>query len=179
VTAFRRFAVMIVGLALAVTGGATVWLTTADAASPSSAPVPPTSQPTGSNITIHSAVDHNFCVEDQPAPSVPASEASMALCAAISSQQWTFADAAPGYVVLIGGSQGECLDFGTKVATYVSVLPCTFKGAERFYYDNNSGLIESTSGKECLQTTAAAQDAELMIEKCDATVKTQIWSLGH
>jgi hypothetical protein len=178
-TRFRRLAILLVGLIFAMAGVATTWLVAASAATPSVALAPPSPQPNGVNFTIHSHLDPNFCVQDVPAPSVPASEASMTQCEPLDNQHWTFADAADGSVVLIGGSQGECLDFAAKAPSYVSLVPCTFKNPESFYYDGTTGLIESTSGKLCLQTTAAAQNAEILIEKCNAAVPLQIWTIGH
>jgi hypothetical protein len=123
-------------------------------------------------------VETNCCVVDRPAPSQPASEASMAQCGPVDDQHWTFARSADGSVVLIGGTQGECLDFSAKAPSPVSVVPCTFKSAEHFFY-TPAGLIESTSGKKCLQTAAAALNASLSIVKCNAAVSLQIWVIGH
>ena len=58
----------------------------------------------------------------------------MSQCVQRDNQHWTFANATDGSVVVIGGN-GDCLDFGPgKLPTPVSVTPCTFKSAERFYY---------------------------------------------
>jgi hypothetical protein len=170
----RRLAAVIIGTVLAMTAG-TVWLATGGA---DAAQTPPGPQPNGVNFTIHSHVDTNFCVVDRPPQSQPASEASMAQCGPVDDQHWTFARAADGSVVIIGGSEGECLDFAAKAPSAVSIVPCTFKSAEHFFY-SPAGLIESTSGKKCLQTAAAALNASLSIVKCNAAVALQIWVLGH
>jgi hypothetical protein len=177
-TSFRRLAIPIAGLILAVGGGATAWLTGAGAAAvPAIRPAPPGAQPNGVNFTIHSSVDPNFCVEDTPAPQDPASETILSQCVIRDNQHWTFADAADGSVVIIGGN-GNCLDFTAKVVSPVSVTPCTFKGGERFFY-SPIGQIESTSGKKCLQPAQATQDATMSIVKCESGVPGQIWQLGH
>ncbi len=64
------------------------------------------------------------------------------------------------------------------MSSLVSVVPCTFKGAEHFFY-TPTGQIESTSGKKCLYTAAAALDAAVYLAKCDSSVKLQIWVIGH
>ncbi len=177
-TPIRRLAVLGVGLTLALAGGATAWLTTAQAAAPAITPTPPGVQPAGVNFTIRTNVDRNFCMSAQPVPSVPASEASMAQCAPNDDQHWTLAATAQGYIVIISG-RGQCLDFAAKAPALVSVVPCSFKGAEHFYYDDTSGLVESVSGKKCLSASAAALNAELSIVKCDVSEPLQIWYLGH
>jgi hypothetical protein len=177
-TPFRRLAVLVVALALALAGGATVWLSEAGAAAPSAKATPPGPQPNGVNFTIHPQVDQNFCVENSSVPQNPASDAVMSQCAPRDSQHWTFGAAADGSVVIIGGSEGQCLDFSAKVDSLVSVVPCTFKSAEHFFY-TPTGQIESTSGKKCLQTAGAALDAAMYLDKCDSSVKLQIWILGH
>jgi hypothetical protein len=76
-------------------------------------------------------VDQNFCLEDSVAPDNPASEASISQCADRDNQHWTFAHAADGSIVIIGGSAGDCLDFSGKKS--VSMNPCTFGPAEHFF----------------------------------------------
>jgi Ricin-type beta-trefoil lectin domain len=176
---YRRLVISLAALTLIAGGSATAWLTRAGAAvAPSAKPAPPGVQPNGVNFAIHSHVDPNFCVEGTPAPQEPASGARMAQCAQIDTQHWTFAHAADGSVVIIGGSVANCLDFSAKAPSPVSVTPCTFKGAERFFYAP-TGLIESTSGKKCLEPAAAALNATISIVKCNANVAAQIWVIGH
>jgi hypothetical protein len=177
-TSIRRSVVPLVALSLALVGGATTWLTEAGAAAPSAKPAPPGVQPNGVNFTLHSDGDVNFCLEDTPSTSNPASETIASQCAARDNQHWTFADATDGSVVIIGGTAGRCLDFTGAVPSPVSMKPCTFKGTEHFFY-SESGQIESTSGKKCLQTAAAAQNAQVSFVKCNSTVKLQIWIIGH
>jgi hypothetical protein len=138
---------------------------------------PPGIQPNGINFTIHTIVDPDYCLEDTPAPANPASEAIMSECAARDNQHWTFANASDGSVVIISGD-GDCLDFTGKIPSPVSVTPCDFKATERFYYSPD-GLIESTSGKKCLEQAQAAQDASISFVKCDPTNQDQVWQLGH
>jgi hypothetical protein len=177
-TFFRRLALLLAVLTMTLGGVATAWLTGAGANTvPAVKQVPPGTQPNGVNFTIHTSLDPTFCVDDTPAPQNPASEASMSTCVTRDDQHWTFADAADGSVVIVGGN-GNCLDFTGKVGSPVSVTPCTFKGTERFYY-SPSGQIESTSGKKCLEPTQAAQTATINFVKCDANVAAQIWQLGH
>jgi len=180
VTSFRRMAVLFAVLTVALGGGATAWLTGAGATTiPAAKATPPGTQPNGVNFTIHTILDPNFCLEDTPSPALPASEAIASQCAARDNQHWTFANASDGSVVIIGGN-GDCLDFGPgKLPVPVSVTPCTFSGSERFYYSPD-GLIESTSGKKCLEPEQAAQNASIYIVKCDATTnQDQVWQLGH
>ena len=145
----------------------------ADAAGPQNAA---RLEPNGVNFTIHSEVDQNFCLEDSPAPDNPASEASISQCAVRDNQHWTFANAADGSVVIIGGSAGDCLDFSAKKS--VSMIPCTFGTAERFFY-SKTGQIESTSKTKCLQAAAASQNASTSIVKCRKGVALQVWMLSH
>jgi hypothetical protein len=178
-TSLRRSALLFAVVTPAVGGGATAWLPGAGASTvPTAKSAPPGAQPNGVNFTIHTALDPNFCVEDTPSVGNPASEATMSQCIVRDNQHWTFANADDGSVVIIGGN-GDCLTFGAaKLPNYVSVLPCTFKGSERFYY-TPVGQIESTSGKKCLQPAQAAQNASIDIVKCDATNRDQVWQLGH
>jgi hypothetical protein len=176
---FRRLVLALLVVALAVGGGATAWLTGAGAATASSTNVsPPGTQPHGVNFSIHSEVDVNYCLEDIPAPAVPASQASMSQCAARNGQRWTFADPANGSIVLIGGNFGNCLDASANVSSPISDKPCSFKAGEQFYY-SSIGQIESTSGKKCLQAAQSTQDATVFIAKCSPTVPLQIWQLSH
>jgi hypothetical protein len=177
-TSFRRLAVPLVGLTIALAGGATAWLTGAGAAVPSTKPTPPGPQPNGIDFTLHTKGDTNFCLEDTPAPQNPVSETSVSQCAVRNGQEWTFADAADGSVVIIGGNTGKCLDFTPNVSSLASMSPCTFRGAEHFFY-STTGQIESTSGKKCLQTAGAAQNAQVSIAKCQTGTNLQIWVLGH
>ncbi len=102
----------------------------------------------------------------------------MSMCAIRNGQRWTFADAADGSIVIIGGNTGNCLDLTAVVSSWVSMAPCTFKSGEHFYF-SAAGQIESTSGKKCLQQTQATQDAQVFIAKCQAGVKLQLWEVGH
>jgi hypothetical protein len=174
VKSFRRLALALIGLSLPVAGAATAWLTGADAAVPATK----VNQPHGVNFTLHASVDPNFCLEDIPAPALPASEASMSQCINRDGQHWTFADAADGSIVIIGGNTGNCLDFTAKVSSPVSMKPCTFSANERFLY-NAKGQIELASGTKCLQPAQAEQDSIVSIEKCQKGVALQIWMLGH
>jgi hypothetical protein len=174
----RRLAITLAASMIALAGGATAWLTADAGAHPSAASTPPGNQPNGVNIVIHASADTNFCLEDSPAPTNPASEASISQCAVRDNQAWTFADAADGSVVIIGGARGNCLDFTGKVTSFVSMTPCTFQKAEHFFF-TPSGQIESTSGKKCLQAAAATQDASVSIVKCQAGVANQVWTLTH
>ena len=179
-TTFRRSALLVAVLTVALGGGATAWLTGAGAATvPAVKATPPGFQPNGVNFSIRTVLDTNFCVEDTPSAANPTTGAILSQCAARDNQHWTFANASDGSVVIISGS-GDCLDFGPgKLPVPVSVTPCTFNGSERFYYSPD-GLIESTSGKKCLEPNAAAQNASLYIVKCDATTNNdQIWQLSH
>jgi hypothetical protein len=177
-TSFRRLALLVAIVTLALGGGTTAWLIGAGADTvPAVKQAPPGTQPNGVNFTIHTVIDPNFCVEDTPSVAVPASEATMSECAARDNQHWTFAHADYGSVVIIGGN-GDCLDFTGKPVSYVSVTPCDFRANERFYYSPD-GLIESTSAKKCLGAAQAAQNATIAIVKCDATKSNQIWQLGH
>lgn len=171
---FRRLALALLGLSLPVAGGATAWLTGAGAAVASTK----LDQPHGADLTIHASVDPNFCLEDAPAPAVPSSQASMSECAADTGQRWTFANAADGSVVIIGGSTGNCLDFTGKVQSSVSMKPCTFSSNERFLY-NRKGQIELASGTKCLEPVQANQDSPVSIDQCQKGVALQIWTLGR
>ena len=171
---FRRLAIALIGLSLPAAGGAMVWLWGLDEAGASTTNV----QPHGVNFTIHSDVDTNFCLEDIPAPADPASEASMSQCIDRDGQHWTFANAADGSLVIIGGNTGNCLDFTAKVSSPVSMKPCTFNAGERFHY-TRKGQIELASGTKCLEAAQAEQDAIVSIATCQKGVALQIWVLGH
>jgi hypothetical protein len=93
------------------------------------------------------------------------------------SQQWMFADDAGGPVVIIGNT-GQCLGLPAKVGSFVSVTRCTFKGTEEFFV-TPAGQIESTNGKKCLEATKAKQDASVLTDTCQTSVKDQIWVLAH
>ena len=135
----------------------------------SAAHAQPSLQPNGVDFSIHSQVDPNFCMEDVPAPDNPASEASMSQCAVRDGQHWTFAHAADGSVVVIGGNTGNCLDFSGKVGSFVSMAPCTFGAAEHFSY-TKKGRIESTTGKKCLQ---AARPPKM--PRCSSPSAKTVW----
>ena len=102
----------------------------------------------------------------------------MSQCAFDSEEEWTFAHADGGSVVLIGENTGRCLDFSAKAPAFVTMANCTFSVDEHFYF-TSAGQIESTSGKKCLQAAQAAQDASLEIVKCDSSMALQFWKLGH
>jgi hypothetical protein len=174
VKSFRRLVISLVSLSLPAAGGAMAWISGAHEAAASTTNV----QPHGVNFTIHSDVDPNFCLEDIPAPADPASEASMSQCIDRDGQHWTFADAADGSLVIIGGNTGNCLDFTAKVSSPVSMKPCTFNADERFHY-TRKGQIELASGTKCLQASQAEQDAIVFIAPCQKGVALQIWMLGH
>ena len=176
---FRRLVLLLTVLIVTLVGCATVWLSRAGANSVAAVKqAPPGAQPNGVSFTIHSAVDPNFCLENTASVANPASEATMSQCIVRDNQHWTFANAVDGSVVVVG-SNGDCLTFGPgKLPTPMSVTPCTFKSAERFYY-SSAGQIESTSGMKCLQPAQAAQNASVFIGKCDPTDRYQIWQLGH
>ena len=93
------------------------------------------------------------------------------------SQQWMFADDADGSVVIIGNT-GQCLGLPAKVGSFVSVTPCTFRGVEKFFV-TPAGQIESTNGKKCLEATQAQQDASVLTDTCQSSVKDQFWRLAH
>ncbi len=167
----RRAAATAAGLAMMAGLG----VTGAAGAGASGTQVSPRVQPNGVNFTIHTEGDQNFCLEDSVAPDDPASEASISQCAARDNQHWTFAHAADGSLVIIGGSAGDCLDFSGK--KNVSMNPCTFGPTERFLY-SKSGQIENTAKTKCLEAAAATQDASVAAVKC-ADVAAQVWPLSH
>jgi hypothetical protein len=175
---FRKLTVGLVGLSLALAGGATAALTGADAAVASTTQVQPRTEPNGVNFVLHSIVDPNFCMEDTPAPDNPASGASMSQCAVRNGQEWTFAHAADGSVVIIGGNTGSCLDFSAALHAPVSMRPCTFGAAEHLSY-TTKGQIKSASGTKCLQAAAATQNAALFIDTCKKHVPLQVFQLSH
>jgi hypothetical protein len=173
---FRRLAVGLAALSLVSAGIiATPWLIAANGAAAATQSAPAIA-PNGVNFVIHSEVDQNYCLEDTPAPDNPASEASLSQCAVRDDQEWTFANAADGSLVIIGGTAGNCLDFSVK--KNVSMTPCTFGTAEHFLY-SNTGQIESTSKTKCLQAAAATQNAQTSVVKCQKGVELQIWKLSH
>jgi hypothetical protein len=175
---FRPLAVGWVSLSIALAGSALALSTEPQAGAAAATRAHPNLQPKGVDFSIHSQVDPNFCMEDVPAADNPASEASMSQCAARDGQHWTFAHAADGSVVVIGGNTGNCLDFSGKVGSFVAMTPCTFGAAEHFSYTKR-GRIESTTGKKCLQAAAATQNAQMFIAKCQNSVALQVWMLSH
>jgi hypothetical protein len=174
----HRLAIGFVGLCLALTGGVTASLSGIDAAVAASTVNARGLQPNGTGFVLHSDSDQNFCLDDVPSPDNPASEASVSQCAVRSDQDWTFAAAADGSVVIVGGADGKCLDFSAKVSSPVSMTPCTFGTVEHFFY-STKGQIESTSGKKCLQATVAAQNAQVFIKSCKKDVPLQVWVLSR
>ena len=168
----RRLAMATAGIAMVV---ASLGLIGANGAGAANTQVSPRIQPNGVNFTIHSEVDQNFCLEDSVAPDNPASEASISQCAVRDNQRWTFAHAADGSLVIIGGSAGDCLDFSGK--KNVSMNPCTFGPTEHFFY-NKTGQIENSAKTKCLEAAAASQGASTIVVKCE-DVALQIWPLGH
>ena len=117
----RSLAVGWVGVSIALAGSVVTLVTEGRAGGASAAHAQPSLQPNGVDFSIHSQVDPNFCMEDVPAPDNPASEASMSQCAVRDGRHWTFARAADGSVVVIGGNTGNCLDFSGKVGSFVSM----------------------------------------------------------
>jgi hypothetical protein len=174
----RPLAVGLVGLSLALGGSAAALLTQAEAGGASTAHAQTRLQPNGVDFGLHTELDPNFCLEDIPAPENPASEASVSQCAVRDGQHWTFANAADGSVVIIGGNTGNCLDFSGKVGSFVSMTPCTFGASEHFSF-NKKGQIESASGRKCLQASQATQDAQVVFATCQKGVALQIWTLSH
>lgn len=176
-TSIRRLTVLLVALTFLLAGGASAWLTRAGAAVPVTKITPPGEQPNESQIIIKSQVDPNFCLANTPAPANPASETSVSQCANQPVQQWMFADASDGSVVIIGNT-GQCLGLPSKVGTPVTVTPCSFKGDERLFF-TPTGQIETTSGKKCLEAAQAEQDSLVFVDTCQSNVKTQFWKLAH
>jgi hypothetical protein len=175
---FRRLALGLVGSSLALAGGATAWMAGAEAATAATTHVQPRLPPNGVGFSIHSEVDTNFYAQDTPAPGNPASEASMSQCPARNGQDWTFAHAADGSVLIIGGNTGNCLDFSAAVHASASMTPRTSSAAEHFSY-SPEGQIKSTTGNKCLPPEAATQGGELFIAKCNKTVALQVFMLTH
>jgi hypothetical protein len=175
---FRTLALGLLGLSVALGAGATTGLAGADAAFASTTRIQPHLQPNGVGFSMHSVVDPNFCVEDTPAPGNPASEAEMSQCAARDNQHWTFAHAADGSVVIIGGTAGNCLSFSATVHAPVSMTPCTFGPSEHFTY-SPKGQIKSTSGAQCLEAQAATQGGEMFSAKCKKNFALQVFMLSH
>jgi hypothetical protein len=101
----------------------------------------------------------------------------MSICAANDSQHWTAAQSVDGSQVLVDGN-GQCLDFTKKTGGSVELRTCTFKGPEHFLY-SETGQIQSTNRKMCLQAAQAAQNAYVFIAKCKSGIPLQIWSIGH
>ena len=102
----------------------------------------------------------------------------MSQCAARDNQRWTFAHAADGSVVIIGGTAGNCLSFSATVHLPVSMTPCTFGPAEHFTY-TTKGQIKSTSRTQCLEAEAATQGGEMFSAKCKKAVALQVFQLTH
>ena len=62
-------------------------------------------QPHGTDFSIRSAGDPNFCVTEVETTGQPSS-AQMSECATQDAQHWTFVQDADGSVVVVGGSDG-------------------------------------------------------------------------
>jgi hypothetical protein len=172
-----------VGVTLALAGGL-VWSTAGAGAAvhalrtaPAQKPVR-TPQPYGVNFTIHPLSDPNFCVSDEPSAGSQPTPASIAQCAPVDSQDWTFAQTKAKPFVAVDGN-GQCLDFGNGVNGLLKLTPCTFGNPEHFLYNNDNGQFESTNGKLCLQAQVTAQNAAVFIRKCQSGVALQQWQLGH
>jgi hypothetical protein len=80
--------------------------------------------------------------------------------------------------VVIIGNTGQCLGLPARVGSFVSVTPCTFRGVEKFFV-TPAGQIELTNGKKCLEATQAQQDASVLTDTCQSSVKDQFWRLAH
>jgi hypothetical protein len=177
-----RLRLVPLGVLLTLVGGLARWTSEAGAAihaTPVHGHKPMhTPQPYGVNFTIHPLSDPNFCVVDTPSGGSQPTPASIAECAPVDSQHWTFAQTTTKPFVAIDGN-GQCLDFGNGLNGLLKLTPCTFATPEHFLYDNDNGQLESTNGKLCLQAQVTAQSAAVVIEKCKSGVTLQQWQIGH
>jgi hypothetical protein len=131
--------------------------------------------PQGVNFTMHPDADQNFCVSN-----ITGGELALSIqqCGPVDSQHWTFAQSADNSSVLVDGN-GQCLETASKPNKLAQINPCTFLSPEHFVYKENTGKIQSVSGKLCLQDATAADNASLFFTACVKGLVTQVWVLGH
>ena len=158
-----------IGLGLAVIGAALTNHATASA-----------TEPHGINISIHSTVDANFCVETTHGGGPEGRSVYMSQCASRDNQHWAFTWNGDNNSVIVG-DQGVCLDIrGRKPGDGkpVQVWKCHFGDNQRFAFTANGHIREIKSGK-CLEVAAATQNAAVTINECKDTNPKQVFSLSH
>jgi|HubBroStandDraft_5_1064220.scaffolds.fasta_scaffold364991_2 hypothetical protein len=128
--------------------------------------------PHGSDTSMHTESDTNFCLSDIAAEGRPT---SIEQCAPNENLEWMWAQSADNSSVIVD-SEGQCLQASSKSDKDAKVEPCTFQTPEHFLYKND-GQIETVSGSLCLEAAAASENAAVLFAKCDKKNTNQIWTL--
>jgi len=167
--------IALVGILLLALAGSMFWVAESGADTGSSSAVIP-QQPNGNDITAHTNTDANWCLSDIPQPEGE-SPISISQCSRNSAQQWFFAQLPNGAVGIID-SIGQCLQNVGGDSLAVATNPCTLSGKQQFVY-SETGQITTTNGKFCLEYSAAAQNASVILQKCTIGPNNQIWQLSR
>ena len=130
--------------------------------------------PQGTNFTIHTSADTNFCLSYVAAEGRPT---SIQPCADNDTQHWTWAQSADNSSVIVDGG-GQCLEAAAKANKDAEVNPCTFLSPEHFLF-KGAGQIETVSGKLCLEDAQATGDAAVSFVACVKGLPSQVWDLSR
>ncbi len=130
--------------------------------------------PQGTNFTIHTSADTNFCLSYVSAEGRPT---SIQACADNDTQHWTWAQSSDNSSVIVDGG-GQCLEAAKKSGKVAEVNPCTFLAPEHFLF-KGAGQIQTVDGKLCLEDAQPTSDAAVSFDTCVKDLPSQIWDLGH
>ena len=168
--------IAVICVALLAATGSVFWVAESGAVTrANTVVVPPGVQPEGTDFSIHTVQDPNFCLEDT-ASDQTALEISQ--CATRDNQHWTFAQVPNGSRGIIDGGLGECLTNLGKRSFSVDIGTCTLAGNQQFFY-TEQGTITTTNGEYCLQYDEASQGSPVTLPKCVAGLNIQVWQLTH
>jgi hypothetical protein len=158
-TSFRPSALGLVGLSVALCGGATAWLAGTDAAVASATPVRLRIQPNGFGFSMHSVVEATICVKDTPPRGNPASEVELSSARPATTRT--------GPSPMLPTFRGDHRRNGRQMPRFLchpSMHQCheslRLRLFTHFTYGPR-GQIKSTSGTQCLEAEAASQGGEM------------------
>jgi hypothetical protein len=130
--------------------------------------------PQGTNYTIHTSADTNFCLSYVAADD---REMSLQACADNDTQHWTWAQSADNSSVLVDGG-GQCLQAAAKSGKQAEVDPCAFLATEHFLF-KGAGQIQTVSGNLCLEDAQPTADSAVFFATCVKGLASQVGDLGH
>jgi len=159
-------------------GGLTGLATAGNAASLSKAL--PASVAHGPNFLIESALDYSFCVDEAPG-TAPGRIVSLSPCSTALTERWTLTENADGTNAIVD-SQGMCLDTTGRKAgdqTALEVLPCNFKGHERFSFSGEGQFQAATPSNACPWEPNLGGGVATSLARCDSTSTNQVFKLAH